>query len=84
MFKDCACPAHGPVATVTGHGRWNMSGGLALRSTLIVASGAGSRSDTVMGKKRGCPICRPVTAVAVDRGWQVVRRLKGRYDSSAW
>jgi hypothetical protein len=36
-----------------------------------------------MGKKRGCPICRPVTAVTVDRGRQVVRRLKGGHDPSA-
>jgi hypothetical protein len=83
MLEGGPRPAYGPVAAVTGHGCRNMSSGLALRGTLIVAPGAGSRSDTVMGKKRGCPICRPVAAVAVDRGRQMVRRLKGGDDSPA-
>jgi hypothetical protein len=84
MFEGCPRPAHGPVATVAGHCRWNMSGGLALRGTLIVASGAGSRSHAVVRKKRGPPICRPVAAVTVDRGRQMVCRLKGGDDSPPW
>jgi hypothetical protein len=83
MFEACSRPAHGPVATVAGHGRRNMSSRLAGRGSLVMAFGAGSRSDTVMGKERRRPICRPVTAVAVDGGRQVVRRLKGGHDSSA-
>jgi hypothetical protein len=83
MFEGCSRPANRPMAAVTGHGRRNMSSGLALCGTLIVASGAGSRGHAIVGKKRGGPICRPVTAVAVDRGGQVVRGLKGGHDSSA-
>jgi hypothetical protein len=37
-----------------------------------------------MRKKRGCPTCRPVTAVTVHRGGQMVRRLKGGNDSPPW
>ena len=36
-----------------------------------------------MGKERGRPICRPMAAATIDRGRQVVRRLKGGDDSSA-
>lgn len=68
MFEGSSHPANRPMAAVTGHARWNMSGGLALRGTLIVASRAGSRSHPVVRKKRGSPICRPVAAVTVDRG----------------
>jgi len=72
------------MAGVTSHSRRDMSSRLAYRGSLVMAFGAGSRSDTVMGKERGGPICRPMAAVTVDRGRQVVRRFKGRYDSSAW
>ena len=68
MFEGCARPANRPMAAVTGHGRRNMSSRLPYRGSLVMAFGAGSRSDTVMRKKRGCPICRPVTAATVDRG----------------
>ena len=84
VLEGCSRPANRPMAAVTGHGRRNMSGGLTLRGTLIVASGACSRSHAVVRKKRGCPICRPVAAVAVDRGRQVVRGLKGGDDSPPW
>ena len=83
MFEGRSRPANRPVATVAGHGCRNMSSRLAYRGSLVMTLGAGSRSDTVMGKERGGPICRSVAAVAVDCGRQVVRRLKGRYDSSA-
>jgi hypothetical protein len=82
MREGRSCPAHRPMAGVAGHGRWHMRRRLAYRDSLIVAFGASSRSDTIMGKKRRCPICRPVAAVAVDRGRQVVRRLKCRHDTS--
>ncbi len=84
MFEACSCPADSPVATVAGHGRWDMCRRLAYRGRLIMAFGAGSRSDTVMGKERGGPICRPMAAAAINHGRQVVRRLKGGDDSSAW
>ena len=84
MFEGRTSPANRPVATVTGHGCWNMCSRLALRGTLVVAFGAGSRSDTVMGKERGGPICRPMATAAIHHGRQVVRRLKGGDDSSAW
>ena len=83
MFESCPHPADRPMATVTGHGRRNMSNRLAYRGSLVMASGAGSRRHAVVGKKRGCPICRPVAAVAVDRGRQMVCRLKGGHDSTA-
>jgi hypothetical protein len=82
MFEACSRPTHGSVATVAGQSRRNMSRRFADGDSLIVAFGAGSRSHTVMGKERRRPICRPVTTVAVDRGRQVVRRLKGRHDST--
>ena len=82
MFEACSRPAHGPVATVAAHGRRNMRRRLAYCGSLVMAFGAGSRSNTVMGKERRRPICRPVAAVAVDGGRQVVRRLKGGHDST--
>ena len=49
-----------------------------------MTSRTGARRHPVMGKEGRFPTCRPVAAVAVDRSRQVVRRLKCRYDSSAW
>ena len=83
MFKGSSRPAHGPMAAIAGHGRWNMSSRLAYRGRLVMAFGTGSRSHAIVRKERGRPICRPVAAAAVDRSRQVVRRLKCRYDSSA-
>ena len=84
MLEGRTGPANRPVATVAAHGRRNMTRRLACRGRLIMAFGAGSRSDTVMGKERGGPICRPMAAAAINHGRQVVRRLKGGDDSSAW
>ena len=84
MLEGRTSPANRPVATVAAHGRRNMTRRLACRGRLIMAFGAGSRSDTVMGKERGGPICRPMAAAAINHGRQVVRRLKGGDDSSAW
>jgi hypothetical protein len=84
MFETRSRPSHGAMTAIASHCGLNMCSRLALGGSLVMAFRAGSRSDTVMGKKRRCPTCRPVTAAAVDRGWQVVRRLKGGHDSSAW
>jgi hypothetical protein len=83
MFEGRARPANRPVATVAAHGRRNMRRGLAYCGSLVMAFGAGSRNDTVMGKERGRPICRPMAAAAINHSRQVVRRLKGGDDSSA-
>jgi hypothetical protein len=84
MFETRSRPSHGAMTAIASHCGLNMCSRLALGGSLVMAFRAGSRSDTVMGKKRRCPTCRPVTAAAVDRSWQVVRRLKGGHDSSAW
>jgi hypothetical protein len=68
MFECRTNPANRPVATVTAHGRRNMTCRLAYRGSLVMTFGAGSRSDTVMGKERGRPICRPMTAAAINHG----------------
>jgi hypothetical protein len=83
MFEGCAHPANRPMAAVAGHGRRNVSGRLADRCSLVMAFGAGSRNHAVMCKECRCPICRSMAAVTVDRSRQVVRRFKGRYDSTA-
>jgi hypothetical protein len=83
MFEGCAHPANRSMAAVAGHGRRNVSSRLAYCCSLVMAFGAGSRNHAVMRKKCRCPICRPVAAVTVDRGRQVVCRLKGGYDPSA-
>ena len=84
MFEGSSRPAHSPVATVAGHGRRNMSRGLACRGSLVMAFGTGSRRHTVVGKERGRPICRPMTAAAIDGGRYVIRRFERGHDSSAW
>ena len=83
MFEGSPSPTHGPMATVAGHGRRNMSSRLAYRDSLVMTFGTGSRSHSIVRKERGRPICRPVATTAVDRGRQVVRWLKCGYDSSA-
>ena len=77
-------PANCPMTTVAAHSRRNMRRRLAYRGRLVIAFGAGSRSYAIVRKKCRSPICRPVAAAAIDRGRQVVRRLKGGDDSSAW
>ena len=84
MLEGRTGPANRPVATVAAHGRRNMTRRLACHGSLVMAFGAGSRNDTVMGKKCWGPICRPMAAAAVNHSRQVVRRLKGGDDSSAW
>ena len=83
MPEGQAGPGDGPMTIVAGHSRRNVRYGLSLRSTVVMTLRTTSWSYAIMGKKRGCPICRPVTAVTVDRGRQVVRRLKGGDDPSA-
>jgi len=83
VLEGHAGPAHGPMAIVTRYGCRNMRGGFALHGDIVMTGRTGTRCHPVMGKERRFPICRPVAAVAVDRGRQVVRRLKCRYDSSA-
>ena len=83
MFEGCAHPANRPMAAVAGHGRRNVSSRLADRSSLVMAFGAGPWNHAVMRKERRCPTCRSMAAITVDRGRQVVRRFKGRYDSTA-
>ena len=56
MLEGSSHPANRPMAAVTGHGRQNMSSRLAYRYSLVMALGAGSRSDTVMGKECRRPI----------------------------
>ena len=77
MFEGCAGPANRSVATIATHGRWNVRARLALRSALIVALGARSWSHAIVRKKRWGPTRGSMTAVAVNRGRQVVRRFKG-------
>lgn len=84
MFKGGSSPSHCSMATVTGQGRRNMSGGLALRGTLIMAPGASTRSHAVMGEKRGFPVRRPMATIAIDRGRQVIRRFERGNYSSTW
>ena len=84
MLEGRTGPANRPVATVAAHGRRNMTRRLACHGSLVMAFGAGSRNDTVMGKKCWGPICRPMAAAAVNHSRQVVRWLKGGDDSSAW
>ena len=83
MPEGKAGPGNSPMTIVAGHSRRNVRYGLSLRSTVVMTLRTTSWSYAIMGKKRGCPICRPVTAVTVDRGRQVVRRLKGGDDTSA-
>ena len=83
MCEGSPRPANRSMAAVTGHGRRNMSSRFAYRGSLVMAFGTGSRSHAVVRKKCGCPICRSVTAAAIDRGRQMVCRLKGGYDSTA-
>lgn len=84
MFEGSSRPAYGPMATVAGHGRRNMSRGLACRGSLVMTFGTGSRSHPIVGKERGRPICRPMAAAAIDGGRYVIRRFERRHDSSAW
>jgi hypothetical protein len=81
MFEGRTSPANRSVTTVAGHGRRNMSRRLACHDCLVMAFGTGSRSDTVMGKKRRRPISRPMATAAVNHGREVVRRLKGGDDA---
>ena len=83
VLEGHAGPAYGPVAIVTRYGRRNMRGGFALHGDVVVALRTGTRRYPVMGKEGRFPVGRPVAAAAVDRGRQVVRRLKCRDDSSA-
>jgi hypothetical protein len=83
MCEGRSRPANRPMAAVTGHGRRNMRSRLAYRGSLVMAFGTGARSYAVVRKKCGCPICRSVTTAAIDRGRQVVCRLKGGHDPSA-
>lgn len=83
VLEGHAGPAHGPVAIVAGYGRRNVCTGFALHGDIVMTGRTGARCHSVMGKERRFPICRSVAAVAVDRGRQVVCRLKCRYDSSA-
>ena len=68
MCEGSPRPAHGAVAAIASHCGRNMSSWLARRDSLVMAFGAGSRSHTVVRKKRGRPICCPMAAVAIDGG----------------
>ena len=83
MFEGCASPAHGPVTTVAGHGRRNMSRGLACRGSLVMTFGTGARRHAIVGKERGRPISRPMAAAAIDGGRYMIRRFERRCDSPA-
>lgn len=83
MFERGSRPTDCSMATVTGQDRRNMSRGLALGNTLIVAPGASTRGHAVMGKKRWLPICRPMATITIDGGRQVIRRFECGDDPSA-
>jgi hypothetical protein len=83
MPEGQAGPGNGSMAIVAGHSRRNMRYGLSLHRAVVMTLRTTSWSYAVMRKKCRCPTCRPVAAVTVNRGRQVVRRLKGRYDSTA-
>ena len=83
MPEGQAGPGNGPMAIVAGHSRRNVRCGLSLHRAVVMTLRTTSWSYAIMRKKRGCPICRPVAAVTVNRGGQMVRGLKGGYDSSA-
>ena len=70
-------PRHRAMATIAGHRGGNMRRGFALYRAVVVTSGAGPGRHPVMRKEGGFPVCRAVTAAAVRRRRQVVRRLKG-------
>lgn len=72
MLESRAHPADRPMAAITGHGRWNMGGRQAACNALIMALRASSRSDPVMREESRPPIGRPVTAITIDGGRQVV------------
>jgi hypothetical protein len=84
MGECRASPAHCAMTAITGHCRRHMSRGLAWRNRLVMAFGAGSWNYPVVCEKSGRPTCRPVTAVTVEAGRQVIRRLKGGDHSPAW
>ena len=83
VFEGHAGPAHGLVAIVAGYRRRNVFPGFALHGDVVVALRTGAWHHPVMGKEGRFPIGGAVAAAAVDRGRQVVRRLKCRDDSSA-
>ena len=83
MFEGSSRPTHGPVTTVTGHSRWNMSRRLAARGRWVMAFGTGSRSHPIVRKERGGPIRRPMAAVAIDSSRYVTRWFERGHDSPA-
>ena len=58
-----------------------MRRGFSLYRTVVVASRAAARSDTVVSKERRLPVRRPVAAVTVDRRGQVVSWFERGHDA---
>lgn len=56
---------------------------LSLNDCIVMAPGAAARRNPVVCEEGRLPIGRAVAAVAIDRGWQVIRGLEGGDDSSA-
>ena len=83
VFERCARPSYSSMTTIAGHRGREMRRGLSLCGIIVMALRTTAWCNPIVSKEGWSPARGAVATVTVGRGRQVVRRLKGGYDSTA-